>query len=300
MKFLFFSMHRTPGRAGAALRLAAATMLALSLVGCAHVPAQTPTQIEPGVSYYETSQPTAVGTKTRLWVYLPTGVTGKIPCVVIAPAGSPLVWGMDLADGDRPEHLPYVRAGFAVVAYSIDGAVPDQPTDADAMTGLAAFRSAHAGVSDTYAAIDYVRAKLPQVDPARLYVAGHSSAGTLALLAAESDPRIKACAAYAPACDLVTRNDQLIAALQPKVPDITSFLAKTSPLARASDLHCPLYLFHADDDSTVLSSDVDAFREKVTRTNPHVKFVTVAHGGHYDSMLAEGVPGAIVWLKSLH
>ncbi len=47
----------------------------------------------------------------------------SLPCVFIAPAGASIVTGMGLADGDRQEHYPWVRAGFAVVSYEIDGPV---------------------------------------------------------------------------------------------------------------------------------------------------------------------------------
>ena len=55
------------------------------------------------------------GESMQLWVYLPTAAAqgGRVPCVMIAPAGSPLVTGMALSAGDRPEHTPYVQAGYA-------------------------------------------------------------------------------------------------------------------------------------------------------------------------------------------
>ena len=55
------------------------------------------------------------------------------------------------------------------------------------------------GVSDGLTALDAALAKYPQIDPKRVYVAGHSSAGTLALqLAAAAPDRLKACVAFAP------------------------------------------------------------------------------------------------------
>ena len=53
--------------------------------------------------------------------------------------------------------------------------------------------------------LEYVLARLPEVDPERLYVAGHSSAAIWALLFAEHEPRIKGCIAYAPLADLFGR-----------------------------------------------------------------------------------------------
>src|SRR5436190_14838996 len=76
----------------------------------------------------------------RLWVYLPDPLpTAKLPCILIAPAGSRMFHGMALADGDRAEHLPYVKRDFAVIAYEIDGPLPDRPNDSRARAALQAF-----------------------------------------------------------------------------------------------------------------------------------------------------------------
>ena len=255
--------------------------------------------IEPGTSFREVDQPNAIGTKTHLWVYLPTKTTGKIPCVVIGAAGTPLIWGMDLGNGDRPEHLPYVRAGFAVIAYSLEGGVPAQPTGSQVLTGLAQFWKAHAGVMDTQAAIDYALKSVPNIDAGRVYAVGHSSAATLALLASEHDPRIKACVAYAPITDVVQRDAALIPKLKAAVPDIEAFCVETSPITHAERLRCPLLLFHADDDGNVTKEQVTKFRDKVSRTNHHVTYVSVHSGGHYRSMIDEGIPRGLAFLKAL-
>ena len=59
------------------------------------------------------------------WYYRPEQATGKLALVLVPPAGSTLFTGMDLGDGDRPEHYPYARAGFAVASFEIDGHVPN-------------------------------------------------------------------------------------------------------------------------------------------------------------------------------
>jgi len=91
-----------------------------------------------------------------------------------------------------PEHLPYIRAGFAVVAFDTDGALakPDDVTYEQVQVAATAFKHAEAGVLNARQAIDYVLKMVPAIDPKRLYSAGHSSAGRISLLVAESDPRI--------------------------------------------------------------------------------------------------------------
>ncbi len=164
--------------------------------------------IQPGVRFFEVraSGPTNVATMNMTaWVYLPEGVhePRSLPCVVIAPAGSIIITGMDLGDGDRAEHFPYIAAGYAVLAYSLDGHADNvsQLSDPRLPPACAQFAAARAGLSNAKAAIDWMVQNFPEIDSARLYTAGHSSAGTTALLLAENEPRIKACSAFAPRSD---------------------------------------------------------------------------------------------------
>ena len=62
----------------------------------------------------------SVGGASKLWIYEPEG-SEKRPCILIAPAGSTLMEGMSLGEEDQDEHVPYVQAGFVVIAYSLDG-----------------------------------------------------------------------------------------------------------------------------------------------------------------------------------
>jgi hypothetical protein len=58
-------------------------------------------------------------------------------------------------------------------------------------------------------------------------------------------------------------------------------------------------LFTAADDTNVPSSSIVAFATELQKTNMKVHLVTVKSGGHYDSMIHQGIPAAIDWLKSL-
>ena len=256
--------------------------------------------LEPGISEREVTLGRGDGT-LQVWIYLPqTRGRAKLPCVFVAPAGSRLFHGMGLADGDRKEQLPYVRAGFAVVAYEIEGPLSDSPTNGEFGEAMRAFRDADAGLADARAAIDYALAHVPEIDPRRLYTAGHSSAGTLSLQVAEHDPRIAACVAYAPCCDVPARlGAETLQTLDAAEPGFGAFLTDRSPNAHPADLRCPLFLFHADDDSNVPTAEVAAFSDAVRRTNSHVTFVRVPTGDHYQSMIDQGIPHAIHWLLAL-
>jgi dienelactone hydrolase len=243
----------------------------------------------------------------RLWLYLPPGehAPGSLPCVLIAPAGSILVVGNELADGDgdrpgdHPEHLPYARAGFAVLAYGLDGELRDveKATNADVRRASETFLAARAGLTNARIAIEWLLAKVPQVDPSRLYAAGHSSAGTMALLLAENEPRIRACAAFAPRSD-ISKNFSSVQASQLKlaIPRLDDFFTLYNPKAHEADLGCPVFLFHARDDSVVPIGETEEFANDLRGLGKSVTLETVASGGHYHSMIREGIPRALAWL----
>ena len=256
--------------------------------------------LEAGVTEYEVALPSGNSVE-HLWIYLPAHpAQAKLPCLFIAAAGTRLFHGIDLGDGDRPEHLPYARAGYAVVAYSLDGPLGERPSGRQVVEAAQAFKAADAGLVDAHAAMDYALAKVPGIDPKRLYAAGHSSAGTLSLLLAENDPRIAACIAYAPCCNVPQHlGPRVLTILDRAIPGEQDFLTRRSPDTGVVKLTCPLFLFHADDDSTIPAVDVAEFARLVRQTNPRVLFVHVPTGEHYDSMIKQGVPQAIRWLQAL-
>ena len=318
--FRFTARCPFPGRGAAAPWLGPLTLL-LCLCGCgrqAFSGAGTPVgvrsaaapgrfsalgparEIAPGVRSYEVSLQRRGGS-SRLWIYLPQPLAReKLPCVLIAPAGSPLFHGMALDDRDRPEHLPYARAGFAVVAYEIDGSPRAHPSSHELVAAARAFQAADAGLVNAREALSYALAKVPGIDPQRLYTAGHSSAATLALLLAEHEPRIQACVAYAPVCDVEQRlGKRVTGALSRPLPGFGAFIRRSSPRTDVARLRCPVFLFHAEDDHNVPTRDPAAFAAALRRTNPRVTFVQVPKGNHYRSMIEQGIPLAIQWLKRL-
>jgi dipeptidyl aminopeptidase/acylaminoacyl peptidase len=262
--------------------------------------------VDRGVVLHQVSLAHA-GLPGRIWIYLPDQLPPHpIPCVFIAPAGVPPYlgngFGTDLSLQKHPEHLPYVRAGFAVVAYDTDGEVAGlaDMSHEQLLSGATAFKNAEAGMVNARHAIDYVLKMVPAVDPRRLYSAGHSSAGRQALLLAESDPRIAACVAYAPVTDVEERVTPKAGwYLASHIAGFEEFLKRTSPLRNAAALHCPLFLFHAETDQRIPIADSVAFIETLKKTNAHVTFVRGAHGDHHSSMIEEGIPQAIPWLQQL-
>lgn len=261
---------------------------------------KTPQPIAREVTRQGATIPGPNGHPMTVWIYLPSPMVSNPPaCVLIAPAGSPLFVGMDLGKGDVPEHYPYAQMGNVVVAYSLDGGIGDDQSNENIKRAFKEFSKAKAGIENARLALDYALKTIPQINPKKIYTAGHSSAGVLSLQVAESDPRIAGCIAYAPCTDFVARWGEGINETRTVLPEIDDFAKQYAPINHADRLRCPLFLFHADDDSNVPTSDNAAFADAVRRAgNKDVTFVRVPTGDHYNSMIEQGIPKAIDWLMS--
>ncbi len=269
------------------------------------------TQLEPGIEFHEVHLPgggqvgnpmTMPGHGGKLWLYLPEGdhPPHSLPCILIAGAGSNLITGMTLGDGDRPEHLPYVRAGFAVLAYELDGMLPkpEPKDDAGFAPYIRAFVDAEAGLVNMRVALAFATTRVPEIDPRRIYAVGHSSAATLALLVAENEPRIAACVAFAPVVEVKTHIPAPAqAAVSQMVPGADQLFTRFNPRTGESNIKCPLMIFVARDDP--LAEQDGELAGRLVAMGKRVTMSTVQTGGHYAPMIKTGIPKAISWLKSL-
>jgi dipeptidyl aminopeptidase/acylaminoacyl peptidase len=185
------------------------------------------------------------------------------------------------------------------VAYDLWGDVSDDASDAQVLAAARAWQMSEAGTICARAALDYTLARVPNIDRSRIWTAGHSSAATTSLLVASREKRVKACVAFAPATDIPGRLAPALGDLDAAYPGFRRFIEQTSPDRNTATLTCPVFLFHAEDDGNVPVSESAGFAAKLSVTNARVRFVRVPSGGHYDSMIQEGVPLAIRWLKAL-
>ena len=264
------------------------------------------TVIRPGVRFFEVraSGPRNVATMNMtVWLYLPEGdhEPRSLPCVVVAPAGSITITGMDLGEGDRAEHFPYVSAGYAVLAYSLDGYAQNIQKLSDPRLGPACtqFAAARGGLANAQAAIDWMLKNVTEIDPERLYAAGHSSAGTTALLLAENDARIKACSAFAPRSDDEANFNALVRALLRRtIPQVEQIFTTYNPRKHVQDMKCPVLLFQAKDDPVIPVSETEAFAAALQGAGKDVTVEFVPAGGHYNPMVRQGIPRAIVFFAA--
>jgi acetyl esterase/lipase len=100
------------------------------------------------------------------------------------------VWSRATPDDDQTA-AQYRQAGVVMMFPSLRGG-NDNPGQREGFLGE---------VDDVLAAADYL-AKQPYVDPARVYLGGHSTGGTLALLVAECSGRFRAVFSFGPVDDV--------------------------------------------------------------------------------------------------
>ena len=254
------------------------------------------------------------GNAMQARVYLPPewndAAEHSLPAVLVAPAGTNLISGSGLDDGDyHDETLPYAMAGMVVIFYSIDGETEEKranETDEQTMERLSkaydAFRDAKAGIVNGRNALKYTVTYLSKVDPERIYAAGHSSAATLALLFAMHEPRLAGCAAYAPCTDVAAWHGKL--ANEPSIElfmkGLPGFLKRSSPITHVEKLQCPLFLFHSKADQTAKIRESVRLVRRLRDAAPHVDvtFHKIEEGGHYYPMIKEGIPAAIRWMQA--
>jgi dienelactone hydrolase len=142
---------------------------------------------------------------------------------------------------------PYVDAGFVVMVPMLRGE--------NGQAG--SFSMFYDEVDDVIAATKFLK-KQPSVDPARMFLAGHSAGGTIALLAAQTSQHFRAAAAFDGSPD-----QQLLfngSAQRAWVPKEVVFdrmdlreLQVLSPLAYATSFKCPARLYYSTEASILYS-----------------------------------------------
>lgn len=221
------------------------------------------------------------------------------PCVIIAPPGSDLLSGVFADDKGTAEALRWSAAGYVVIVLHVT--IGAQVKDTDAAYQRQAydwFRLRRAGLSDVENALAFIHQELPQVDPERVAIVGKGSAGTLALLAAESNPAIKACVAFAPCVDVALLRKDDIPRIEPKLPGVAKFCRDSSPINHVDRVQCPLFVFQADDDTVMPLAETVRFVDAAKDKQKVVEFVRVPTGGHDQAVVDEGIPRAMRWLDA--
>lgn len=243
------------------------------------------------------------GEGMALRLYLPSGThaDGSLSCILVPPAGTNLLVGSEMDSSDsNPEHFPYVLEGYAVVTFSLDGWQGNQElaTDSQISAGYKKFRAAHAGLVNAKIAHEFAANSVKEINPKSIYIAGHSSAATLALLYAAHEPKLAGCIAYAPETDVETSIGSVANQLsESQFPGIKAFLKQSSPVTHVDSFNCPVLLYHAIGDQVVPFRRTQAFAGRLKAAKKEVKMSSGGGSDHYQTMVSQGIPRGLSWLK---
>lgn len=239
-----------------------------------------------------------VGSSLTVKVYLPEGQypNKSLPAVMMAPAGTLCITGIAMTPEYTPEHLLYVRDGFAVIAYSLSGPFSGDPNEnRRGLTKSAQeFHAAGGGLIDAQDALSFALARFPEINPEYVLAAGFSSAGTHALMLSYKEPRIKGVAAYSPALNLKDRFGSDVSVLRRDLPRIATWLDEYSA-DRLGAPRCPIMIFHARDDDNTPFSDSQNYANQYPG---QITLVAVNRGGHGDALMSQGIPAGIRFFRS--
>jgi dienelactone hydrolase len=214
--------------------------------------------------------------RLKAWLSKSDSQQRKRPAVVFLHGG----FAFDGEDWDlcRPNR----DAGFIVMAPILRGE-NGQP---------GSFTLWYDEVDDVLAAALFLSTRA-DVDPKRLFVAGSSAGGTLALLAAMASDRFRSVASFSASPDqaLIVKHAKL------ELPfDKTDAreLVLRSPLAYSASLKCPARIYYASEDHFVLTSERTAALAKEKRLDVEAVKIEGDHG----SIVPSGIKQSITFFQA--
>jgi dienelactone hydrolase len=199
---------------------------------------------------------------------------------------SPLVAG-----GPRQPAVLFLHGGFAFDEEDWIMARPFRDAGYVVMTPMlrgenglqGAYTMFYDEVDDVLAAAEALAA-LPHVDPNRVYVAGHSAGGTLALLAAMTSTRFRAASSFSGSPDQIAFAQRAADVVPFDAQDPREFQMR-SPLAFPRSFKCPVRLYHGDRGSEFLLAPASQKVARLARAaGLDVEAVTVS-GDHMSAVL---------------
>jgi formylglycine-generating enzyme required for sulfatase activity/acetyl esterase/lipase len=164
------------------------------------------------------------------WVNRPADASRKLPAVLFLHGG----WAFEASDWEQSR--PYRDAGFVVLTPMLRGE-NGQPGH---------FTYFYDEVDDVLATAEYL-SKQPYVDPERLFVAGHSVGGTMALLAALARPRFRAAASFSGAAFWPGFAESKTLPFDSSDP---REIQLRSPIVYAGSFKCPVRLYYGTGEAT--------------------------------------------------
>jgi dipeptidyl aminopeptidase/acylaminoacyl peptidase len=217
------------------------------------------------------------GVKLKAWVDRPAGGPPR-PAVLFLHGG--FAFGAD----DWKQCRPFRDAGFVTMTPWLRGENGQKGS----------FTMFYDEVDDVVAAAEALAAT-PGVDPNRVYVAGHSAGGTLAMLGAMTTKRFKGCASFSGSPDQpkFIRGQEYLARF-----DRSDFneLVMRSPLAFPKSFKCPARLYWGDEEWE-FSFSTKRLAKKAQEAGKDVQAIEVP--GHHMSAVDPAMRQAVSFFEQV-
>ena len=201
-----------------------------------------------------------------------------------------IIWitgGFDNGIGDTPWTPQEPDNDQSASAFRAAGIVTMYPSLRGGNNNPGNIESFYGEVDDVLAAAKYL-AQQPFVDPKRIYLGGHSTGGTLALLTAESTDRFRAVFSFGPVAHAAEYGAD---SLTFDPADATENRLR-SPIEFLSTVTCPTYVL----EGTAQPSNIGPLSELQTaNTNPLIHFQPIEDKDHF-SELSVSTPMVARWI----
>lgn len=158
-------------------------------------------------------------------------------------------------------------------AYRLAGIVTLYPTFRGSFGNPGVQEGFYGEVDDVLAAADYL-SKVDYVDPERIYLGGHSTGGTLALLAAAATDRFRAVISFGPVSDPATYGEDSL----PYDPEDEREARLRAPVHFLGGIRSTTYVIEGD--VSPANDDSLAALQRAT-SNPKLQWSTVAGSTHF-------------------
>jgi hypothetical protein len=242
-----------------------------------------------------------VGEPMALMLYMPPGkhADHSLPCVFMFAATGAVLEGQTLVERDSREALFLARSGVAALVFDTSRWPPSGRPQA-AGAGEQEFIQNDCGRYSAQDAMNFALAKVPAINPDRLYAAGERGGARAALYWAAMEPRIKGVAALSPACDVAAHLDRPATELESqfKFSGVDEFVKRTSPINRVADINCPVLILSLPNEP--LGADVQPFITAMKAAGKTVVVDTVKPVDRSKDLMYDGyIPQIGEWFKGL-
>lgn len=231
---------------------------------------KTPADVPPAGQIKLIKYPAAAG-PTGAYLTSDMGDGKKHPAIVWITGGDNNsigdVWSPNSPDNDQSA-AQFANAGIVMMVPAQRGG-NDNPGAKEGFLGEA---------DDVVAAAKFL-AKQSYVDPQRIYLGGHSTGGTLALLVAEQPNPFRAIFAFGPVEDVAGYGTE--SGFLPFDVSNDKELELRAPMRWLSGIQTPTYVFEGDGET----GNIDSLRlMKIANTNPKVQFFEVKGRDHFSAL----------------